>query len=496
MAGGIVIMTGKQKKLGAGACLIVLAAALPAGAATLPPGRLLERVPGRVSGQSYAIYLPTGYAVQKRWPVIVCFDPGGNGAVPVRLFREAAEARGWIVIGSNNSRNGPWEPNFEAARALWDELRFLAADERRIYTAGFSGGAQMALLMAARPEFRPAGVLACSNDLPDWIPAEKLRRDAVYFTATGRHDFNYWPVMRLNERLRECRLVSECETFPGPHAWPPADLLGHALEWFDVQAMRSGSLPHDEEIMSRVETRLQGGFRQLEQEGRLAEALEGWERLALSRAGASDLAEIQSHIEALRNSPQLDRSQKKRARQQKEEAEQLVRLKRKLAQLWAPEAEPLPHRQRIASLGIDDMLRTAEKKAGTPEGESAGRLLSQLLSLLLAQAQTVGYDSLNAGHCDEAILCFEIATSIQPGQPLLLYNLACAQARGGDRKNALQSLQRSVDAGFHDQQLMATDKDLKTLRSEPLFILLLERLRAANTGVDSASNPAAGEKIE
>jgi hypothetical protein len=30
------------------------------------------------------------------------------------LFSEAAERLGYVVVGSNNSRNGPWEPATEA----------------------------------------------------------------------------------------------------------------------------------------------------------------------------------------------------------------------------------------------------------------------------------------------------------------------------------------------------------------------------------------------
>ncbi len=56
--------------------------------------------------QSYCLYLPTSYDVNKSHPVIYAFDPHGNGHIPVALMKNSAEKLGYIVVGSNNSRNG------------------------------------------------------------------------------------------------------------------------------------------------------------------------------------------------------------------------------------------------------------------------------------------------------------------------------------------------------------------------------------------------------
>src|ERR1700740_3071463 len=54
---------------------------------------------------SYALYLPSAYSPAKRWPLLLVFDPFARGEVSVKLFHEAAEKYGFIVVGSNNSRN-------------------------------------------------------------------------------------------------------------------------------------------------------------------------------------------------------------------------------------------------------------------------------------------------------------------------------------------------------------------------------------------------------
>src|SRR5438552_19004603 len=70
------------------------------------------------ASQSYALYLPTNYDTARAWPVIFAFDPGARGRVPVERYQAAAEKYGYIVAGSNNSRNGSWEVSAAAARAM------------------------------------------------------------------------------------------------------------------------------------------------------------------------------------------------------------------------------------------------------------------------------------------------------------------------------------------------------------------------------------------
>ena len=77
---------------------------------SIPKGQIVERIEAlNDSSQSYALYLPSYYTPDRKWPVLYAFDPGARGRVPVERFKEAAEKYGWIVLGSNNSRNGPWD---------------------------------------------------------------------------------------------------------------------------------------------------------------------------------------------------------------------------------------------------------------------------------------------------------------------------------------------------------------------------------------------------
>ena len=64
--------------------------------------------------QSYALYLPSNYSPESKWPIVYIFDPGARGNMPVMLAKEAAEKFGYILMGSNNSRNGEPKPELDA----------------------------------------------------------------------------------------------------------------------------------------------------------------------------------------------------------------------------------------------------------------------------------------------------------------------------------------------------------------------------------------------
>ena len=169
----------------------------------LPRGVVLDHVPTVAnSTQSYALYLPAAYSRDHSWPVLYCLDPGARGRIPVDRFAAAAERLGFIVIGSNNSRNGPIEPVREAIQAMVLDTRSrLAIDPSRVYVAGFSGGSRLALRWAEGGAIR--GVVACGAAFgPDGLP-DKV--GFLIYAAAGVDDFNYHELHEMSIASVEAR---------------------------------------------------------------------------------------------------------------------------------------------------------------------------------------------------------------------------------------------------------------------------------------------------
>ena len=135
--------------------LVALAAALAlplrAAETDFPKGQQVDRVATlKDEAQSYALYLPSNYDPSRPWPVIFLFDPGARGPSAVSHFRAAAERYGYVLVGSNNSRNGLWEQYVPGILAMIaDAGTRLSLDPKRVYAAGLSGGARVASRIGA-----------------------------------------------------------------------------------------------------------------------------------------------------------------------------------------------------------------------------------------------------------------------------------------------------------------------------------------------------------
>jgi hypothetical protein len=215
--------------------LLLLGAQL-AMAADLPRGQIILDVRCTADDtESYALYLPSAYSPDRAWPAIFAFDPGARGRVPVERYQAAAEQYGYVVAGSNNSRNGSWEVSTRAARAMILDVgaRF-HIDERRVYTAGMSGGSRVAMGVALGSK-GIAGVIASSAGFPDSTPRKRVPF-AIFGTA-GTEDFNLHEMRQLDRALASPHRLA---VFEGTHVWLSSELATEAVEWMEIQAFKAG----------------------------------------------------------------------------------------------------------------------------------------------------------------------------------------------------------------------------------------------------------------
>lgn len=84
------------------------------------------------------------------------------------------------------------------------------------------------------------------------------------------------------------------------------------------------------------------------------------------------------------------------------------------------------------------------------------------------------YEFVASGHFrtggyEEARRLLGLALELRPQSPLVLYNLACAEARLGDREAALEHLTAATTGSRYYLRLARRDKDLAAIRDDPRF---------------------------
>jgi len=201
-------------------------------AATALPAQEIKTidVPGS-PGQSYALFVPARYTADRRWPILYCLDPGARGQAAVEHFAAAAERAGFIVAGSNNSRNGPLAPSENAIRLMVQDTHArLSIDDERVYAAGLSGGARLALAWAAVQNSGIAGVVANAAGFGSPSPPKHLPF-RIFLTA-GVDDPNYGEMYLLSRELARRNVPHRFTEFQGGHEWMTHSVADEALDYF------------------------------------------------------------------------------------------------------------------------------------------------------------------------------------------------------------------------------------------------------------------------
>ncbi|PCJ62216.1 MAG: hypothetical protein COA79_03920 [Planctomycetota bacterium] len=182
--------------------------------------------------QSYALYIPSNYDAKKKWPIIFGFSPNAMGEHPVILSKDGAEKYGYIVVGSNNSRNGPSAPiNAAFAAMKKDVLSKYNVDEKRFYAIGFSGGSRVSLRFSLLYSDQFKGVIACGAFFSPQMDFKN--KDVLLYGLVGANGFNFPEYVGGTPFLDKRKIPYWISVFDGKHQWPPKELVFNGIEFFE-----------------------------------------------------------------------------------------------------------------------------------------------------------------------------------------------------------------------------------------------------------------------
>lgn len=435
-----------------------------------PQGEIIERVASTANPeQSYALFLPPGYTPEKKWPILYAFDPIGRGLVPVKLFQEAARQFGWIVVGSNNSRNGI--DTSLIVKDFWaDTHQKFSIDERRVYTTGFSGGARVASAVALSYRGAVAGVIAASGGPPpDFNVA--AAKEIEFFGTAGTDDFNFPEMQQLKRRMEEVGVTNRLLVFAGGHEWPSAEICGEAIAWMEVQAMKSGTRAKDDALIDLRLAAKTRAARDYETKKQLYEAYGEYQALITEFSGLRAIDELAFATERLRNSKEV----KAAIKSEKDEEQDQAKLSERVRSLIAKLQDASIYAETMSELKyvLSDLTKKSEGNKGVADQRVARRVSQSLLVEIYEEAfalkQKKNYGLIPAK--------FELATLIKPKDPRVFYELAGAYARIGNRRRAMAALGQAIERGFSDLVRIEQNEDFATLRDDPGYKKMIAGLK-------------------
>jgi poly(3-hydroxybutyrate) depolymerase len=488
------------------ACLLLVLLAVSLSSAA-PPQRAPDALPTAQvvdslaclhdPAQHYAFYLPSNYHPGRQWPILYAFHAGARGRVPVELYGEPAERFGYIVVGSNNSRNGPQAPVVEAVEAIWQDThaRF-SIDPKRVYATGMSGGTFPAALIATT---YGAGIIACGGAAkPD--PSTRDAPKFAWLGVAGDADFNYIPTRDVVRVFASRGCTARLLTFDGGHVWPPKELATRAIEWLEVVAMRDGLRPRDAAF---VDGYLANGVARAEAAQalvHLGDAATEYAALARELQGLTDVSTLERQARRLGATREAEREAKRDAKSTADEVARSQRLFDLLAAIEQPErlarlvGDQAPAPADVSDLGetrpsfdattVSDRLRrelladiTGLKRDCNASERDRRLHARRILDGFHVGLQQRGRDNLTRGDPGPASIAFEVCLEILPNNAGTLYELARAQAARGRKRAALTSLRRAVNAGFAGLSRLDADAEWTALRSDEEYRALVKELR-------------------
>ncbi len=360
----------------------------PAGAAAttaLPRGVVVDSVVTTDdAAQSYALYLPSDYTPERPWNLLLAFHAGARGRAMVEKYQAAAERYGYIVAGSNNSRNGPIDVSAAAVRAMSRDVgRRFTIDAARIYLTGMSGGARVAMGVALGPA-DIAGVIASSAGFPDARPKKSVRFPIV--ATAGSDDFNHLEMQTLDRQLTSPHRLF---LFDGGHTLPPDEIALAAIEWLELQAMRDGRRAKDPALAAALLAKRRAALTAA------TDPLETWrltDALVADFKGLQDVSSDDTRLLALGADPAVKRARGREQDALTAEARSLDEALRHEAHLRDPDARSASL-QRLTALFVE-WSSAATADAASPERSRARRLLAAIAAGAASRSDDAEYRAL------------------------------------------------------------------------------------------------------
>jgi hypothetical protein len=400
----------------------------------------------------YSLYLPSNYNIEKTWPLVYCFDPHGDGSLPVGMLKTFAEKQGFILVGSNKSRNGlnAGDLSFIIETLMQDVNNKLALNPRRTYTIGFSGGARVACSMALTYK-NISGVVACSAG---FRPAPELPLFS-FIGIAGSMDMNYLEMKQLDYELNNYTVRHQFYVFDNKHQWPPATMLQKAILNLELMNMADEKIEKNVVLIDSIFKATNLIIKNLiasENTDSLLAAKNEIDNAMMAFKDLKDLSDLELLYDKISGNIQL---------------QQLLKNTKLIEEKESKEQQKYSSALPVQSIGWwKDEINLLNRQKLSKEQLAQSRSVSRLLAFISLMSFSYVNSSINQNDWQSAGHLLKIYGMADPENPDYHYFNACYLANVGKMTEAYESLKMAVKFGFADKQKLANDPLLEGLRKK------------------------------
>lgn len=413
---------------------------------------------GADASQSYAIYLPSNYDSLQKYPVLFAFDAHAGGRIPVEKYQLLAEKYGYILVGSNNSKNGLDATSLTAIANTFikDVKQRFSLDERRMYVCGFSGGARVAANVALQGGI--AGLASCSAGFE---PMGALSFNFIGFA--GNEDFNSNEMIQLKKLLDMTNTKHQLILFNGKHEWPNAEVFEDAFIWFEFSAMKDKLIPINTELVKQYLSKEEAIVANLKQRKNYYDAYTEADKTGNFVFGLIDCSSILTTRTQLEGLLELKRIFLEKSSIEKRERELQNFYKQSLQQQeiawWKSEIKSLQEQALNQNLAVEEQ-----------------RMLKRSLSFLSLLFYMASNSTISQNQLEQAIGYLQLYEQVDPKNTEVYYLQARVAAKNRDAQSSIALLSKAVEMGFTDKLRIQNEFDFAFLQNESTLQEVLTKI--------------------
>ena len=418
------------------------------------------------SGESFALYIPNNYDVSAQTPIVFIFDPAARGKTGIYPFVMASEKYCYLLVCSNDSKNGPYQTNYDIANRLFEEVfRKFNIDENRIYTAGFSGGSRLAANIALLSG-SIQGVIACGAGFTSKLNLVGTEISFSYAAIIGDEDMNYLEMLDTKEYLNKMNISNELFIYEINHRWPSQDQILRAFDYLQLEAIKKQIILKNEQNLKSIYNDFFAYASQLEKDKKELLTLDEYERILRNFDRIFDVDSIRSKTIELKNYNSVKKQQK--------ELKSIYENERYLTERYTKRFyNDLEQKNKNLKWWNSEITKLHKKieKADSNEKKMLNRLLYKIFAMAIEAPKKGNYKNIS-----EAIFCYDLCIFIYPKYSRPYFEQIKNFIQSNDKDMALKYLEKLINTGYDNYSSIEENKAFESLRNTDRYKeLIIER---------------------
>ena len=430
--------------------------------------KILDSVKVKNTGDTFALYLPTKYNKLESSAIVFIFEPAARGKIGIQPFIEAAEKHSYILICSNNCRNGPFEENFKRIDHLFETVfSIFNIDQGQMYTAGFSGGSRLATTVAVLTK-QIQGVIGCGAG----FSSNRIHIPAIetfsYVGLVGDEDMNYQEMFTVKDWCSKFNIDNELFTYSGNHSWPPSNQILKAFDWLELQAYKKGIKSTDDLFIKEGFDSNYMSAKSLENTNQIELAVWEYERILRNYSRYFKLDSLVLKTKTLRNSKTYKSDAKKR--------EAIKSLEIKITNTFKNKFDFEFGKTKSNYKWWKKEFGNFRDKYLLSEDDNLKKMGERISYSIFALAYETGQNQLRINHIKNALYCHKLNTVLFPDRPFVFLRLALDYALLNNEEEVLINLKHAIDKGFDNKDYILNSPELSKYIEKEAFKKVLDTI--------------------